>query len=147
MDCTIGSACTHTDTQALIAGVLHGWEFHSFYLPVPFRLRRAPLEHTTRVRDSRSTFRPSEVDTRLESPNIATTSNAGLQNNQSEGGGTAPHGIHASLGALGWSAGCVEEFVVPSGCFARAPEESLRMLKKSGRPSPYALKERLEIVV
>ena len=60
--------------------------------------------------------------------------------NQSEGGGTAPHGIQASLGALRWRASCVEDFVVvvPGGCFVRALEESLRMLKKSGRPSPYA---------
>ena len=67
---------------------------------------------------------------------------------QSEGGGTAPHGIHTSLGALGWGAGCVEDFVVvvsvsvvsvvPGGWVARGLAESPRMLKKSGRPSPYA---------
>ena len=61
---------------------------------------------------------------------------------QSEGGGTAPHGIHTSLGALGWGAGCVEDFVVvsvvPGGWVARRLAESPRMLKKSGRPIPYA---------
>ena len=56
--------------------------------------------------------------------------------NQSEGGGTAPHGIHTSLGALGWGAGCVEDFVsvsvVPGGWVARGLEESPRMLKRAG---------------
>ena len=38
--------------------------------------------------------------------------------NQSEWGGTAPHGIHTSLGALGWGAGCVGGVVsVPGGVF------------------------------
>ena len=55
-------------------------------------------------------------------------------------------GIHASLGALGWGAGCVGvvsvSVSVPGGWFVCGLEESLRMLKKSGRPRSYAQKER-----
>ena len=72
---------------------------------------------------------------------------------QSEGGGTAPHGIHVSLGALGWGAGCVEDFVVvvsvvvPGGWVARGLAESPRMLKKSGRQRRVLKKSGREIFV